>query len=649
MPTLCLTMIVKNESKIIERLFESVLPIVDSFCICDTGSTDNTVEIIYAFLKKHNKVGKIVSEPFKNFSYNRNFALKASEGMADYLLLMDADMVLDIQKFNKNMLLCGNSFYILQGNEHFYYKNMRIIENNGKYTYLGVTHEYLNTPSGNINIDFEKDKLFIKDIGDGGSKTTKFERDVELLTKGIEDEPTNARYYFYLANTYSDLGQKEKAIELYKQRIKFGGWNQEVWYSYYKIGLCYKHLGKFGDALQYWLEGYDFFPDRLENLYEIVSHYRIAGKKKIGIEFYNICKTVLDKKIDRDQYLFLHNDVYTFKLYYEYTILAMYDGRRNINDEVVKILNVCTDTNLTRNLFSNMKFYKQKLIPQNVIDFSCETNITMHENIKMTSSSACIIKEDNTYILNIRLVNYTIDNQGRYHNCDRYIVTTNKFVILDDQFKILYENLLKVKFTDRKYIGVEDVRLFKMNNELMYIGTGYHANNTIGIVHGKYDATELTDVRELKQTFNNSQCEKNWVFVDYKEAPHIIYKWNPLQLCELKENTIHVVKEIKMPRLFSHARGSTCGFKFGNELWFVLHMVSYEEPRHYYHFMAVFDASMNLLRYSAPFTFKGEPIEYCLGLIVEENRVLITYSCWDRTTQLALYDKAYVEGLLYKV
>jgi hypothetical protein len=104
-----------------------------------------------------------------------------------------------------------------------------------------------------------------------------------------------------------------------------------------------------------------------------------------------------------------------------------------------------------------------------------------------------------------------------------------------------------------------------------------------------------------------------------------------------------------MPRLFSHARGSTCGFKFGNELWFVLHMVSYEEPRHYYHFIAVFDASMNLLRYSAPFTFKGEPIEYCLGLIVEENRVLITYSCWDRTTQLALYDKAYVEGLLYKV
>ena len=47
--TLCLNMIVKNESKIIARLLTSVSPIIDSYCICDTGSTDNTVEIIQNF------------------------------------------------------------------------------------------------------------------------------------------------------------------------------------------------------------------------------------------------------------------------------------------------------------------------------------------------------------------------------------------------------------------------------------------------------------------------------------------------------------------------------------------------------------------------------------------------------------------------
>ena len=49
-PTLCLNMIVKNESRIIHRLLNSVKDIIDCFCICDTGSTDNTVAVSYTHL-----------------------------------------------------------------------------------------------------------------------------------------------------------------------------------------------------------------------------------------------------------------------------------------------------------------------------------------------------------------------------------------------------------------------------------------------------------------------------------------------------------------------------------------------------------------------------------------------------------------------
>jgi glycosyltransferase involved in cell wall biosynthesis len=69
-PTLCLNMIVKNESKIILRLLQSVLPIIDTYCICDTGSTDDTVKIIEKFFQKTNISGRIVSEPFKDFAHN---------------------------------------------------------------------------------------------------------------------------------------------------------------------------------------------------------------------------------------------------------------------------------------------------------------------------------------------------------------------------------------------------------------------------------------------------------------------------------------------------------------------------------------------------------------------------------------------------
>ena len=43
------------------------------------------------------------------------------------------------------------------------------------------------------------DSIWIDDIGDGGSKGDKFERDIRLLKQGLEEEPNNGRYYFYLA------------------------------------------------------------------------------------------------------------------------------------------------------------------------------------------------------------------------------------------------------------------------------------------------------------------------------------------------------------------------------------------------------------------------------------------------------------------
>lgn len=286
LPTLCLNMIVKNESKIITRLFDSVCSIIDTFCICDTGSTDNTVELITTYFESKNICGKIVYEAFKDFAHNRNVSLNHCIGMSDYIIFLDADMMLQIHNFNKEMLWRADSFTILQGNEDFHYHNLRIVRNNGLYSYYGVTHEYINTPPNNANVNLPKNVLFIHDIGDGGSKSNKFDRDVALLTKGLEEDPNNVRYHFYLANSYFDSGNdNEAAIEHYKKRIQLGGWIQEVWYSYYRIGLLYKRMDKMGDAIFNWIAAYECFPDRIENLYEIVQYYRIIGQCKSALVF----------------------------------------------------------------------------------------------------------------------------------------------------------------------------------------------------------------------------------------------------------------------------------------------------------------------------------------------------------------------------
>jgi hypothetical protein len=98
-----------------------------------------------------------------------------------------------------------------------------------------------------------------------------------------------------------------------------------------------------------------------------------------------------------------------------------------------------------------------------------------------------------------------------------------------------------------------------------------------------------------------------------------------------------------MPKIFRHVRGSSPGFKYKNEYWFLLHIVSYESPRHYYHILATFDEEMNFKKHSAPFKFEGECIEYSLALIVEDERVIIPFSTWDRSTKIAVYDKKMID------
>ena len=282
--TICLNMIVKNESKIITRLLESVY-FIDYYVICDTGSTDNTIQVIVDFFKSKNIPGIVFHEPFINFCHNRTISLKKCNGLTDYVLLLDADMVLEVNpSFDKHSLDQDN-YKITQGSESFYYDNVRIVRNNGNYHYVGVTHEYIATPSNDKCGKITKEILFIRDHGDGGSKTNKFHRDRELLLKGIEDEPTNERYHFYLANTYRDLGDTKNAIVWYKKRINMGGWFDEKYISCVHL----YHLMKthsLESSLYYLVESFNFNSKRVEGISELVKYYTVKGKYQLAWNYY---------------------------------------------------------------------------------------------------------------------------------------------------------------------------------------------------------------------------------------------------------------------------------------------------------------------------------------------------------------------------
>lgn len=266
--TICLCCIVKDESKVIKRLIDSCRDIIDYWVIVDTGSLDNTKKIIRQELK--DIPGELHDQPWVNFGHNRTQLMEYAKDKADYLLLADADF--EIKKrlvrslaFNKNELKYNAYHLRYQGDIDF--AQILLVKGSLPWKYIGVTHEFIYTDNiGNAPI---LDTLQILHHADGGHRAEKLDRDIALLTKAIEDNPDDSRSYFYLAQTYSNKGDLDLAIKYYSERVKRGGWPEEIFYSLFQIGVLLYKKGDQASATHQLQEAYSYRPIRFEPLYTL--------------------------------------------------------------------------------------------------------------------------------------------------------------------------------------------------------------------------------------------------------------------------------------------------------------------------------------------------------------------------------------------
>ena len=132
MARVCLNMIVKNETKIIERCLAAAAPHIDCYVICDTGSTDATIEVIRRFFDQRGIPGLIPTTTFHDFEQARNEALdaaRASDLTFDYLLMCDADMELVAARPGYRDELREPAYYVIQRRPDgsIEYENLRIV------------------------------------------------------------------------------------------------------------------------------------------------------------------------------------------------------------------------------------------------------------------------------------------------------------------------------------------------------------------------------------------------------------------------------------------------------------------------------------------------------------------------------------------
>jgi glycosyltransferase involved in cell wall biosynthesis len=264
-------MIVKDESHVIARCLASVRPLIDAWAIVDTGSADGTQQLVREALR--DLPGELVERPWVDFGHNRTEALQHARGRADYVLLIDADETLE----------AGDGFTWDAGADAFAAGVLRagltspqprLIRGALPWRYEGVLHARLTC---DVPARTAEAAIRMTVHGDGARSRDphKARRDALVLERALLDEPDDARYAFYLAQSYRDAGEVDQALRWYRKRAAMGGAPDDVWFSLYQAAETEQRAQKpWPDVLQSYLRAYEQDPSRAEPLFRVALAYQ---------------------------------------------------------------------------------------------------------------------------------------------------------------------------------------------------------------------------------------------------------------------------------------------------------------------------------------------------------------------------------------
>lgn len=213
MNTIGLVMIVKNESRSLERCLTLAQKLVDEIYITDTGSTDNTLKIAKKF---HAHISEF--EWKNDFSAARNFSLDQSA--CDWNLVLDADEYLisgtkqELQKF----IAAGNCVGAIQRHDSYREANGEISKSCTYTTRIlpkgtffeGRIHEQVasSLPIIPAPLIFEHD---------GYLQSGKGKRNLEILLEELLDSPEDSYVLYQIARTLWLMEDYAQADGYYKQ------------------------------------------------------------------------------------------------------------------------------------------------------------------------------------------------------------------------------------------------------------------------------------------------------------------------------------------------------------------------------------------------------------------------------------------------
>jgi glycosyltransferase involved in cell wall biosynthesis len=419
-PTLGLVMMVKNEHARIEVSLDSVNDIVDCFIILDTGSEDNTVEIIKNYCTKNNKLLHLIQQKFSaedfNFSTARNVLLDFADDKSDYLLLLDCNDELrggaDLRKFVNSYTGLSTAFHICQewwnGQSLDKYFNIRLVKSNHLWRYNGAIHEYIMSPEAETQKDAVSRvagfTLYQDRTKDDDKSFKRFNRDEKILNKEYQiylddyikdpSKKISTRNLFYYGQTCMCLGKNEKAYKLYKERSEQEGFTEERYHAYFRCGELSKLLEHdWEETMTWYIKAYEystkvFDSPRAEPLFRLAEHYRDKCWDLCYMYLRRCCEVVYpDNAI-----LFVDRRVYDYSRWHLLGIVGFY--AKQIEMGKIGCLKAIQSENQKIDNDNLLKYVKDKKEANKLIKNMNDSTLQSQQTLQSTQPTVEIVKQD---------------------------------------------------------------------------------------------------------------------------------------------------------------------------------------------------------------------------------------------------------------
>ena len=578
-------LMVRQEERILERCIAAARDAVDDMVVIDTGSSDGTPD-------KARALGcKVAEHKWLNFGHNRTLSLEAAKGLTEceWALVLDADMKLvcpDPARLREYLRQCTDAgCTLLQINGGTEYRNIRLMRMSEPWACKGVTHEYWACRGGSIS-NVPREVAYIEDLGDGGCKQDKFERDEKLLRDDLQRDPNNERSFFYLANTLQCEGKLEEAQEYYKKRIEAGGWEQERYFSAYQLcKICYR-VGKRADA-EYWAQvAQEFDPQRIEALVFLVQQLRERGEHYKAWQY--LLKADVPKPEDK---LFLETEAYEGRVAYERSIVHYYvsqdraQGMRYLLEALPK----------HGHAIANMRFYAQQLPGLRERKYFPEPE-------GFWAGSVAVNREG---VACVRTADYWIEDNGGWYRWRSNKVTTRNFrsryCFATRSFAGFDEVVNPPPLRDSEVVGMEDLRLVgDLFTATQKQWTPEGSNNRMAV--GRFSTMQFTVCESP-----TGQCEKNWLHLP---DARLIYSWSPMTIGSIVGTKLRAEEAHSTPAWWQLLRGSAPPFRVRGRWLAVAHVVVPKAPREYFSVLAELEPpTWRPVAYSLPFYFLAPGVE----------------------------------------